>query len=130
HEKEKIALAQRFFCGTAHLCAQFPFADTNDPAGVPHCERPGGAFANRGNSIACDSGLIMNDGNLSADKAIEQRRLAYVWPPDNCDIRLSGRHLGFRRIRMACSLQLPNAVCHIDDSGDCSEEAGCDYDVE
>ena len=33
----------------------------------------------------------MDDGNLSADKTIEQRGLAYVWPSDNRDI---GQRIG------------------------------------
>ena len=82
---------QRLFCAEPHLCAQLAFTDAEDSARVPHCERARGALANRGNPVACDSGLIMNDGNLSADQAIEQRGLAYVWPADNCDIRRCAR---------------------------------------
>src|SRR5205823_949067 len=87
NEKEKIALAQRFLCGATHLRTQFiPRLRDRHPAGVPQRERALAASANRRNPITCDSGLIMNDGNLPADQTIEQRGLTYVWPPDDCDI--------------------------------------------
>ena len=63
------------------------FADAENPAGVPHCERARAPSANPRNPVARDSRLIVNDGNLPADQAIEQRGLAYVWPADDCDIR-------------------------------------------
>jgi hypothetical protein len=31
---------------------------------------------------------------------------------------------------MACSLQLPHAVCDVNDRGDCGEKTGRDYNLE
>jgi hypothetical protein len=60
------------FRGAVHLHAQFiPRLRDRHSACVPYGERARTAIANRRNPVACDSGLIMNDGNLSADKAIE-----------------------------------------------------------
>src|SRR6202030_743350 len=87
NEEEKIAVAQRFFCGAAYFRAQFTLADAENPAGVPHCERARAPSANPRNPVACDSGLVVNDGNLPADHTIEQRGLTYVRPTDDCDIR-------------------------------------------
>jgi hypothetical protein len=39
HKQEKIAFAQRFFGCSADLLGQFGFADTENSAGVPKCER-------------------------------------------------------------------------------------------
>jgi hypothetical protein len=55
-------------------------------------------LANRGNPVTCDSGLIMNDGNLSADQPIEQRGLAHVRPTDDCDVRQRVRIIHRRAI--------------------------------
>src|SRR5436309_792382 len=133
----EFALAQRFFCGEANLGAQLAFADAEDSAGIPRCEWACAAIANRGDPIACDPGLIMNDRNLSTDQAIEQGGLTHVWPADDRDIWQRARlihyrrpHLRFRWIRMACSLQLPNATCDVNDPGDRSEKASRDHNVQ
>ena len=103
---------ERFLRGAPHLRAQFiPRLRDRQPAGVPQGERPRATSANRRNPVACDSGLIVNDGNLPADQTIEQRGLAYVWPADDCNIRHDVRvlrhnrpNLTFRRVGVACSL--------------------------
>ena len=102
---------ERFLCGAPHLRAQFAFTDSENPAGVPQRERERSARADCRNPVACDSGLIVNDGNLPADQTIEQRGLAYVWPADDCNIRHDVRvlrhnrpNLTFRRVGVACSL--------------------------
>src|SRR5256885_9093119 len=130
NEKKKIALAQCFLSSATHLAAQFiPRLRDRHPAGVPQRERTRAVVANCGNPVACDSGLIMNNGDLAADQTIEQRRLTYVRTTDDCDIRQHVRvvhrsrpNLGFRRVGMARSLQLPDAVCDVNDSGDSSEK--------
>jgi hypothetical protein len=126
NEEQKIAVVERFLCGATHLAAQFvPRLRDRQPAGIPQRERTRAAIANCGNPVACDSRLIMNNGNLPADQTIEQRGLAYVRPADDCDIwqdvrvvHRSGPNLGFRRVGMARSLQLPDTVCDVNDSGD------------
>ena len=42
--------------------------------------------AGRGNAIARDAGLIVHDGDLATDQAIEQRRLADVRSADYRDV--------------------------------------------
>ena len=70
-EKQKIAVAKRFLGGAANLPGQFRFTRAKNPAGVPKNKRPCAACANRGNSVARNSRLIVNDGNFSPDETIE-----------------------------------------------------------
>jgi hypothetical protein len=69
------------------LRAQFAFTDAEDSACVPYCERARPSVANRGNPVACDPRLIVNNRDLSANQPIEQRGLAYVWAADDSDTR-------------------------------------------
>src|SRR5438477_12603576 len=70
-EKQKIAVAKRFLGGAANLPGQFRFTGAKNPGGVPKNKRPCAACANRGNSVARNSRLIVNDGNFSPDETIE-----------------------------------------------------------
>src|SRR5690242_18513033 len=76
HEKKKIARPQCVFGGALYLPGQFRFARAKNPAGVPQGERMVATSAGSRKPVPRNSGLIMNNGNLSADQAIEQRRLA------------------------------------------------------
>ena len=65
---------------------------------------------------------VRSDRNFPADKAIEQRGLAYIRPSDNRHIgqrvghiHQSIPHLVFRRMRVAFGLQLTHAVCNVKD---------------
>jgi hypothetical protein len=71
NEKQKIAVAKRFPGGAANLRCQFRFTGAKNPAGVPKNKRPCATRANRGNPVARNSGLIVNDGNFSPDQTIE-----------------------------------------------------------
>src|SRR5439155_5302268 len=70
-EKQKIAVAKRFLGGAANLRGQFRFTRAKNAAGVPKNKRPCATCANRGNSVARNSRLIVNDGNFSPDETIE-----------------------------------------------------------
>src|SRR5207249_1494821 len=56
-----------------------------DPAGVDDRERRAAESALRGNAVARHARLVVDDGNHAPRKAIEERRLADVWPADDGD---------------------------------------------
>jgi hypothetical protein len=69
------------------LFLQLRFTGPENPAGVPQNERPCAASTNRGNAIARNSGLIMNNRYFSADQTIKERRFTNIWSTNNCDAR-------------------------------------------
>ena len=85
--KSRRSLSRSASSAARRTCSVSSFACAENPAGVPQCERALAASADCRNPVACDSGLIMNNGNFPADKTIEQRGLTYIRPSDNCHIR-------------------------------------------
>ena len=85
-KKENVALAQRFIRSAANLLCQLSFASPKDAAGVPQCEGALTPGADCRKPVACDPRLPVDDRNLSANEAIEQRGLTYVRPPDDYDV--------------------------------------------
>src|SRR5438270_11232477 len=71
NEQKKIAFAQRLLGGAANLIGEVFFARAENSAGVPKHKRFLSASADRRDSIACDSGLIVNDGDFSTDEPIK-----------------------------------------------------------
>src|ERR1700751_1434203 len=68
-EKKKIALAQRVFGGVPYLLGQFGFACAENSPSIPHGEWALATSAGCRKPVARDSGLVMNNRDLPADKA-------------------------------------------------------------
>ena len=79
HEQKKIAFIQRLLRGLLHLGSELFFAGAKNSARVPNRERFFSARADRRDSVARDSRLIVNDRDLPADQSIKQRGLSDIW---------------------------------------------------